>query len=459
MFFVAILYLFVGIGYLIYEFNYISRIKKLEIISLFRLMYSVIYGFLPAIMLYRIGTGNGGTLYMEESEYAVNMLIALVISVVEYVVLTLFYYGTKKSRANQKTYPELSLTTQKVSLTAVCLIGFLSLILWTRAFGSIMNFIINADAIRANYSNVYNPFAFMEHFTKVFLFAFFVVMALLIREKRQGKIRIYTVLLMIATLAGAITVMLCTDSRGTIGTLIIVTVLYILNEKMENMNFPVGKAIKILVIFVAVGFVAIVSSEGIMSAFRGSGAAESSASGSKGLIDTFIVEFGYTFHSQAMAIKTVMENPFQTMFLNDIVGGITAWVPSRFIPFELPLDIWDYNSQLLSNVSFFYGQAPTDFVTTTLYWFGPMGIFAGPALMGWLLKKIETGLRRATYSPYLMAVYARFMYYSIWWVSHCSIQYTMLGVFGMFLVHMTMVVSRSVFKDSRKIRGDNGVWA
>ncbi len=456
MLILAALYLFVGIAYVLIELLYISRAKRIEIISLFRLMYSAIYGFLPAIMLYKLDSGTLSSMYMTLGEYGTNMLIALIVSVIEYIILTVVYNGTRKSRLYNKPYTDLSINTQKVSLTLVCIMGFLSLILWTRAYGSVMNFIINADAIRANYSNIYNPFAFMEHFTKVFAFSFFVVIALLIREKRKKRTKLYTWFLLLTTFVGAITVMLCTDARGAIGTLIIVTVLYIINERVENSHLSVKKALITLVIVVGAAFIAIVASEGVMNAFRG--LSDGTSEESRGILDIVISEFGYTFHSQAMAVKTVMDNPFQTMLFNDLLGGITAWLPSRFIPFELPIDIWNYNTELLREVKYFYGQAPSDFVSTTLYWFGPIGILLGPALMGWLIKKLETMFRRAAYSPYLMAVYARFMYYAVWWVSHCSIQYTVLALFGMFLVHLiTKVVEIILRSAARTERTDIGV--
>lgn len=439
MFILAIIYFLVGLFYVLREIEFISKTKKFYMVSVFRVMYAFIYGFFPAIFLYRIYNGTTSlSLIVDEQEYVINLSFILLISIIEYVIFNLFYKATKESKFHSKEFPTISNNAQKIALTIMIFFGIISLLLWTRAFGSIWNFIVNADAVRANYSDIYNPFAFMEHFTKVFIVIFFVSISLFMHEKRENKGRIYTFLLMLVSLFFSLVVMMCTDSRGTIATLIVVVALYYFNERIANSGLDVKKAIWRIVIIVFIAFIAIIMSEGVMKGIRGS-ETNTAETEDSGIIQSIEGEFGYALQSQVAVVNEMYEKPMQYMIVNDVVGALFAWLPSRFIPFELPIDIWDYNTEILNTYQHSMGQSPTDFVTTSLYMFGWTGIIILPALFGVFLKKLDTLLRRTTYSPYLMALYARFMYYSMWWVSHLSIRYTTLALFGMFLVHIALM--------------------
>ena len=439
MFILSIIYFLVGLFYVLREIEFISKTKKFYMVSVFRVMYAFIYGFFPAIFLYRIDNGTTSlNLIVNKSEYFSNMCFILLISIVEYIIFNIFYNGTKNSKYHYKEFPNISEAAQKCALTVVLIFGIASLFLWTRAFGSIWNFFVHADAVRANYSNIYNPFAFMEHFTKVFAVGFFVSISLFMHEKRESKGRVYSFLLIAVSLFFSLVVMMCTDSRGTIATLIVVVALYYFNERIANSGLDVKKAIWRIAIIVFIAFIAIVMSEGIMKEIRGF-ETDTVKTEDSGIIESIESEFGYALQSQVAVINEVYENPMQSMIVNDVVGAVFAWLPSRFIPFELPIDIWDYNTEILNTYQHSMGQSPTDFVTTSLYMFGWTGIIILPALFGVFLKKLDTLLRRTTYSPYLMALYARFMYYSMWWVSHLSIRYTTLALFGMFLVHIALM--------------------
>ena len=450
MILLAYLYLFVGIIYTIIEVIYIERVKILTLISVFRVMYAFIYGFLPAIILFRINNCTTSlTMIASQSVYFTNMSIALIISILEYIILNLAYNFTKNSKYYTKAYPVISEESLQISISVLLMFGIVSLFLWTRAFGSVWNLIIYADAVRARYSNIYNPAAFMEHFTKVFFMAFFVSFSLFSYKKRKKVLRIYTFVLLIVSLFFSLIVMMCTDARGSIGMIIVVVSLYYFNEKIACRNFGVNKAIRQIAIIVAVAFVAIIASEDIMNYLR-TGMTVSADVGNTEvkIIDIIETEFGYTLQSQVAGINELVNNPFQYMVINDVLGSIFAWLPSRYIPFKLPVDLWDYNTQILNSYYTYYGQSPTDFVTASMYLFGWLGILIFPAFFGVCLKKIETLLRRSTYSPYLMVLYARFMYYCMWWVSHYSLRYTVLSLFEVFLTHIVIMFFHKILDRS-----------
>lgn len=436
----SIIYFAVGIFYILREIGFIRKAGKIHIATLFRVMYAILYGFFPAIFLYRIDKGTTTlTLLFSEDKYIFNMSIMLFISILEYAIFNLFYKATKESKYHKKPFPNIRLSTQKIAITFVILFGIVSLFLWTRAFGSVWNFIENANSIRSNNSKVYNPVAFMEHFTKVFIVAFFVSISVFMCEKRENKVRFYTFILVGVSLFFSLVVMMCTDSRVIIGILVVVIALYYFNEKIANSGLSVKKAIFKMTVVALIVFVAIVSSEGIMNSIRGIEYADEYQKEKSGIIDSVEIEFGYAFQSQVVVLDEVYNNPVQFIAVNDVVGAVFCWLPSRFIPFELPIDVWDYNTQILGSYCKIAGQAPTDFVTFSLYSFSIFGIFILPAIFGIFLKKLDTFFRREKYSPYLMALYAYFMYYAVWWVSHLSLRYTVLSLFGMFIVHIAVL--------------------
>ncbi len=445
MFLLALLYIAIGIIYIGREIIYINRKKVLGLISVFRVMYSFIYGFLPGIFLLRINN-HTTTLHIitaNESTYFTNMTIILIISILEYIVLCLAYDGTRNSRYYRREFPVISDNSLKMAISVVIIFGIVSLVMWTRAFGSIWNLMVHADAVRANYSNVSNPVAFMEHFTKVFFAAFFVSFSLFLYEKRNKKRRTYTFFLLIVSLFLSLVVMMCTDARGSIGMIILVAAFYYFNEKIAYNELNVNSAIRKIIIIASLALIAIIASGSVMNKIR-TGTMISVGAGN--IIDILETEFGYTIQSQVAAVNSLSDNPFQYMIINDTLGGIFSWFPSRFVPFKLPTNLWDYNTQILGSYdSTFSGQAPTDFVTASMYLFGWSGVVIFPALFGWFLKIIETLLRLVRYSPYLMALYAIFSYYCLWWVSHCSLRYTVLQFFGIFLTHIIIMFFHGIF--------------
>ena len=427
-------YITFGVILVIYEYIYIKRINELHLISFFRLMFAMMGGFFPGVVLLRMSRGVSTVNSDFNLNYTVNLSFILIISIIEILVLNLFYAGTKKTKAYYREYQSPSDTCLTISLIIILLIGYASLILWTRAFGSIYGFIQSADAIRAGYSKIYNPFAFLEHFTKVFPTAVFLSLALLIKKDKPWQYKIFSFILFALSLCGTFIVMLCTDSRGSIGTLIIVATLFYLIERNAEGSIAIGKAFRILFIIAVIGFIAIVMSETVMDYVRFGTLSNSNSSFS--IINSLETEFGFVIRTRTIALDHLGEKPFNTLFYNDIVGAIFSWIPSRFIPFKLPTDLWNYNTEILKSIHFYYGQSPTDFISASLYMFGIPGVIILPAVMGFALKKIDSSLNRPEHSTYLSVYFARFIYFCIWWVTHFSIRYTALALFGLFLPHL-----------------------
>lgn len=425
------LYLLTAIVYIIIEIRTIRSYKTIRMISLFRLMYAFVFGVLPAIILFRVDSGTANILWtIKKGDIYDNVFLLWLISLIEYIFISFFYKGIpSRIKNNLIQRGEYTDTKVKIAVVLALLIGILSLFLWTNAYGSVFNMMIQANLVRSRASDVVNPWAFLEHFARIFTFTYFVSFALFLYEKKSGKGSLFTFILMLLSLLGSLIVMMCTDTRGEIGILVIVTTLYyFVFYKWANGKNSLKDLIRTGFFFI-LAFVLIIKSAGIMDSIRGFETDESSSD----VIEIVEKEFNYSLRSQVTAIKEIKKDPIQFLIVDDFTNAIFSWVPSRFIPFELPTPLWDYNTQLQQGKGDLHGQSPTDFVAASLYLFGVFGIFLLPLLMGWLLKKLDAYFINRRNSIFHSALCGYMFFFSIWWVGFFSLSSTMLSLFGAFL--------------------------
>ena len=430
---IAILYLFSFFFYIIKEIKFIKRENTIRLISTFRLMYSFVNGLLPFMILLAIENNSSSVLTNSmKNSSSITGLVLWAISIVEYNLIT---YAYNRTRASKSFYyrPNYS---ENIVIRAVLIglvLGLVSLNLWTSAFGSINGMIINANLVRSRASDIYNPWAFLEHVARIFTILYFVSFALFLKARYEKKTCFFRLLLTLFSLFGALTVMLCTDSRGEIGIITVVTVLYYFVFYRQSSNNNILKSLSKVGILMIAAFAMIIASDQIMNTYRDIAL---DVEDDHNFIDTIIKEFGFTFRSQRMALTNTLENPFSFMFYNDFTNAILRWIPSRFFWFELPQDIWDYNTLSLQKAESFYGQTPSDFISTSLYSFGLMGIFLQPLYFGFLLKKLETMFRKQYTALFHNAVYGYLFFFSIWWAGFFSLASTSLSFFGTFVVYV-----------------------
>ena len=439
---IASLYLVTAIIYIVREILYIKRVNTIKLISTFRLMYSFIYGILPAVILYNYRDVDL-IIKRNNIDLTYTFILAWFISVIEYTILSMAYSKTRQSSSYYRQTSSYSYKTIQTAVIISIVIGTISLFLWTSAFGSVYGMIVSANLIRAQASDVSNQWAFLEHVTRIFTVTYFVAFALFLYVKEYFHKGFLQFVLVLLSLFGSLIVMLCTDSRGQIGILVIVTIMYyFVFYKLRQQKNIVKSLVPIGLIMIG-AFVLIILSDGIMNNIRNITVNEVSDTN---IVTTLVSEFGFTFTSQVVALQKMFEEPFSFLIYNDIVNGLFRWIPSQYIPFKLPQNIWDYNTQQLLKIENFNGQAPSDFVTTSLYSFGFIGILIQPVFMGYLLKKIETFFRRINPSLFHTAIYAYFYFFSIWWVGFCSISSTVLSLFGLALLGIIVVMVAKIKK-------------
>ena len=429
------LYIITFVFYVLKEIIYIKKQNTIRLISTFRLMYAFVNGLLPAIIIYYFSSGDiEVVVYKEVFQQGFPIFYVWLISVIEYIVITITYENTSTDRTyySPKSYSYYSI--RRIIIFGI-IVGLISLYLWTSAFGSISGMIVNANLVRANASEVYNPYAFLEHFARIFTILFFLSFASFLYLKKKRMRYKLAFVLMLITLFCDFLVMLCTDSRGEVAIVLIVATLYFLVFYKDDGKSILKRLLPVGIMLLSI-FVLVILSEVVMNIIRGLDYEMEENS----LLQTLVNEFGFTFSSQQMAFQYSMNNPFELLFTNDLINALFRWIPSRFIPFEMPQSIWDFNSDMLKSVEYFYGQAPSDFISTSLYSFGLLGVIVQPLYFGFILKKIETRFRKKFKSIFDNAIYGYFFFFSIWWVGYYSLATTVLSLFGVVVVTILLKI-------------------
>ena len=174
LFLLALLYILISLVMICTDILDIYKNKDICLLHFFRLSFSAFQGLIPAIMIIRIINGTyHDYIPVNKTELPLVILEMMLITVIEYFIVTVSYRNSKASLLYSVKNSQRTIEPNNVSLTIILLFAIISVYLWTRAFGSVFSFIQQADSVRASYSKVVNPFAFLEHFSKLFYFGFF----------------------------------------------------------------------------------------------------------------------------------------------------------------------------------------------------------------------------------------------------------------------------------------------
>lgn len=421
-----------GVVYLAREILYILRARAIKLVSMARIMYAFVYGFFPFLVCLRYESGTlSYQLFIDDGQAQSRMLIVLVLSVVAYSAFSLAYSTTKKSRKYTESYRSIEPGSLQLAGVLILVVGFLSLFLWTRAYGSVSGFIQHAGAIRSRRSPIYNPFAFLEHFTKVVQVAEYIFLALLIYQKGILN-KVVNLLLLGLSTYGCIIFSLATDARGNVGLVAFSILLYILNVRLKAGQIGIKRALRQFGATLVMVFTLMVFSEGLLNYLRSGVFVSSNAS--RDFFGILEKEFGFIIRTQEVCIAETGMGGITPKLLDDLLNAALSWVPSRFIFFAVPAGLWDYNTQILMKwFGPFIGQAPTDIVSASLYLAGPIGYIVVPAVFGVIMKKVETRFCRRESDYYLDILYFSLMQHALSLVSHFSFEAPVLALFYLFL--------------------------
>lgn len=425
----ACLYALSSAIYIMREIHFIKTSQHLTLISIARLMYTFVYGLLPFLIYARMAFGVS-EISLDRKNWA-SLFLWFLFSVIGYLCICAGYQLGQthtgrflKSRTKEK--PVHTENTVFLCAVIVLVVGWISLFLWTRAYGSIWTFIENANAIRAGYGDRYNPLAFFTHFAKTIQYALYAFWALFLHT-RSGRKLLYLPFLLIA-FVGTVTYTLASDSRASIGFTLIACAFIYISKKVREDRRAIGKNILKIALIGLAAYLCIVWSDPIMRYIRFGTEIDLK---DFDLLTSIIGEFGFIPRTQQKALQVWYSGEMHYMIINDIINALTAWLPSRFIPFALPTGLWAYNTSLFPST--FSGTVPTDILSAGIYHVGILGICLLPFLYGRVLSFVEKKCRQRADEWYSDIVYYGIATIIINSISHFRIESLVLGAFPLFV--------------------------
>lgn len=392
----------------------IIKKRKLDISNLAFMMFSFVYGFFPAFVLFRQVIGNSA-ISMDTSSNGIFYLAAMTFcSFFSYLSMNISYLCAKPSK---HLIPVIEDQTAVKSAIIMLLIGYVSLFLWTRADGGILNFISHADGIRAGYYQIQNSFAFLEHVTKILIFAGSLLLSYWIQTRLNSFSKVAFFFPAILSVLGAFLFVSAWDSRAMFGFFVLIIILAQIDYRVIAKKKMVKSEVVKLVTALGLSFFIMYFSETIMNLFRGIHSTSASGMNAFSIVEK---EFAFLIRTGQTVVKNITSTDFHFQIGNDLLNAATAWIPERILPFKLPDTLWTYNTLLVAGTTI-HGINPSDIVASSLYELWIPGVIIIPLIYGFFLKKIETSFinnRYLLYNSVLKAIIATVVINSI---SHFSL--------------------------------------
>ncbi len=429
----ALLYLAAGLVYLVGSLRSILEENHLRLIHGVRLMYAFIYGLLPFIIFIEESQGERNLAWYNYSTEGILYLYAMfAFSVLGYIAI-LFCYGLVRRGATESksgTYAHILSVNQlqqddnHLFLCGIftLIISFLAMLLWTNAYGSIYNYILNAARIRSGYG-VSNPYAFMKYLVQVVKISMYALLAAFLASRARGRYnRIYG-LCFLLSVAGTVTYLLTTDSRTTIAVSFIGVLVILLKYRK---NSAISRYLLLAAIVVVAALFLTITADTFTRYFR---KGIWSWSGSS-ITDSIITEFEFIYSAQAYVVNNLFTGTLELKFMDDALIAITKWIPDSILPFSLPDTVWAYNTANLSLTT--SGTYPTDLLSSGIYYLGLPGVVLWPASLGLSVGFVDLLLIRHQSSMYTDPYYALMMGIFVHSISHNQMSTMALSLFPAF---------------------------
>ena len=432
LFFITILYAFSGIVYFSIAIRGILRRNELKIFDLVRLMYSFVYGLMPFLLYFQESIGERNLYFYDYSKEGLYRLYLIwFLSVAAYGIMTLAYMSIRNKNQNDigRIDPELNDRSDIVTRLFVCgimslIIGYISLFLWTAAYGSLSEFIRNAQRIRSGKGLIYNRFAFVKQFVKILPLSLYSLLSAYLFEHPRGFKKIIYIALLALSFIGNYYYFIASDARVTIlFTGLAVLSISLRHRKKHNLG-------RYLVIAALFGFV-ILEATMLADSFTYFVRHGEWRTVNAGFIDNLNIEFRFSLSSEMKAIKAWLAGDLKPQIINDLINSVTGWIPDRFLPFKVPDTLWRYNTKMYGEYT--GATSPTSLVATSIYEFGLAGVIIFPLCFGFLIGIIEKLLWSNRNVVYADVYYGVLVGISIQMVSHNQISTFVVSLFPAFL--------------------------
>ena len=361
----------------------VKRERRIGLNSFFEFYLFLVYGITPIVTLLSMDTLKEGNNYFftDNSLYYYWLYF---MSVLFYVFYRLTNYVLKRSRYKDKK----NLSKWKIDITSnrffvitmiISLIGILSLVLWTKAYGYPWDIIHYANAIRSGNSPIYNQFSFVKPLCGFVIIAFY--NNLIIFKKTNHKI--LNSFLLVINGFFSIIYLLANDSRMFILVFFLCVILFYKNRNV-HINL---KNVLFYTSLIIVTLLALAKLDGVTYFIRNG---EELKDSSSSLMLDAMSEFSYTYRNGVNVLylydNAQITGPHEPIDLKNIV---TFLLPERLNMDKE--DLTRLNTSFYHNIS---GSVPTDIITASIYKFHLLGIIVLPIFIAFVLNWLENLFRR-----------------------------------------------------------------
>lgn len=426
-----------GLISVIFLLDIINILRKSKYISMYlicKIMFFIIDGMVPLILhikYYLDRTLDDWNIYLDYSKEGINaLMVTSLLSLLGYIFITLGYRNKYKivvGKNNTEKYKNIS--GKKSSLKFLRYIAIITLIIsvvalfmWTKAYGGVIRFIIQANAIRSGNTDIINSYSFFKYFTRMILIPSYSFFVINIFSKKRKTLDI---MLLFISVIFSVCFLLASDGRMTAGFYFITyAIVYMqcrrktLGKRMETKTIiKIGIAVLIVLLFM-------LKMDDLTFYIRNGFWDGKTAQKSHNLISSFIYELSFVVVSEQMAVMKSGEIGLQ--ILNDIGYGFFAWLPSSLIPSIFPR-LWTLNTNLSGAIS---GELPCGIIAQGYYDLNILGVVIFPYMYGRIIKKIDA---LDVETPYDIIIYSLLFYSIVRIVSYGMIYDFVQGIFNVFV--------------------------
>lgn len=452
----------IDLGILCACYGFMTAIIILDIINIFRknryismyllckIMFCFVEGIIPLaihVKYFRDGTLYPWNITLDYSVNGINaLMIVCFLAFIGYIFITLGYknryrftIGESKIKfiKNQPIKFQYDIAL-RYSAIVILLISVFSLYMWTKAYGGIIRFILQANAIRSGFTNINNSYGFFKHFASAIVipsYAFF-VLNIYAKKKKIMDIIFWTI-----SLIFSVCFLLASDGRMTAGFYFLAYVAIYMQSKskMVDKNISNKTVISVICLF-AISMLFMLKMDDFTYYIRhGVWNATKSASNNS-IVNGFVYELSFVVKSEQLAVMKAKEVGLQ--LINDIGYGLTAWLPSSLVPSSFPR-LWTLNSELSGAKS---GELPCGIIAQGYYDLRLFGVIVFTFLYGKIIRTVDIVEIK---TPYGLTLYAALFYSIIRLVAYGMIYDFVQGLFDIviliiiyFLIHQVLVIKK-----------------
>lgn len=425
---VSILYGISGVVYAIVACRRIIRTNRMCLLDYVRLMYAFVYGFLPMLIYGLESNGDRNLRFYDYSPAGISRLVLFyLLSVCAYGAMNLGYFAIPKSRKSSSVIEQKDQNKANsiVVAGAICLlIGFVSLFMWTMAYGSLQNFMVYASQIRSGRGPIKNNFAFMKQFARILQVALYaLVSGYLYGEPKKWK-RVFVVALIACAVVGNYYFLLCSDSRASflfVGIGIVSILITHRNKYSIRGTLFTSGIIMFILLLVTM----------MMDYFTNFIRYGNASDIQMDIIQTITTEFRFIPSTEMRVMRAWSEGVLDYQIGNDLLSALASWIPERFVPYKIPQSVWAYNTNLFGRLS--SGTQPSGLVSTGVYEIGLIGGLIHPFLYGVVTAIFDRKLFSRMKSKYADVYKALCVGLFIQMVSHNQISTFVASLFPAFM--------------------------